>query len=84
MRDPEKATNDVSPAPRFGLTRTATECLTIGSSSISVQSPPALPDIDSDGDGMTNYAEFVAGTNPMNAADNLAPIATAFDGTTLR
>ncbi len=36
--------------------------------------------LDSDGDGRTNYAEFVAGTNPQDAADNLAPIDTSFDG----
>jgi hypothetical protein len=28
--------------------------------------------IDTDGDGMTDYAEFIAGTNPTNAASKLA------------
>ena len=27
--------------------------------------------VDSDGDGMTDYAEFIAGTNPTNAASKL-------------
>ena len=32
---------------------------------------PYDPDADSDGDGFTNRAEFLAGTNPLNAADRL-------------
>ena len=32
---------------------------------------------DSDGDGMSDYAEFIAGTNPTNAASNLRFLSTA-------
>ena len=32
---------------------------------------PYDPDADSDGDGFSNRAEFLAGTNPLNAADRL-------------
>ena len=34
-------------------------------------SPDRTPTTDTDGDGMTDYAEFIAGTNPTNAASNL-------------
>jgi hypothetical protein len=35
---------------------------------------------DNDGDGMSNYGEFVAGTNPTDPTDNLGPISSSFDG----
>ncbi|HJT82777.1 MAG TPA: hypothetical protein VJ719_16390, partial [Chthoniobacterales bacterium] len=35
---------------------------------------------DDDGDGMSNYGEFVAGTNPTDPTDNLRPANTTFDG----
>jgi hypothetical protein len=31
----------------------------------------SLPDVDSDGDGASNYEEYLAGTNPRNASDFL-------------
>jgi len=34
-------------------------------------SPDRTQQTDSDGDGMTDYAEFIAGTNPTNAASKL-------------
>jgi len=34
-------------------------------------SPSRTQSADSDGDGMTDYAEFIAGTDPTNAASNL-------------
>jgi len=37
---------------------------------------PASPDADSDGDGFSNRAEFLAGTGPLNAADRLHIAAT--------
>jgi len=43
----------------------------------------ASPTDDSDGDGRTNYAEFVDGTDPLDPNDHLAPTATEFDGTTV-
>ncbi|HEY4281502.1 MAG TPA: glycosyl hydrolase family 28 protein [Chthoniobacterales bacterium] len=41
------------------------------------------PTEDNDGDGMTNYAEYVAGTNPKDPADRLAPVTVSSDGTTV-
>lgn len=38
---------------------------------------------DDDGDGMSNYAEFVAGTNPKDPTDNLRPLTASSDGTTI-
>ena len=38
---------------------------------------------DDDGDGMSNYAEFVAGTNPKDPTDRLAPMSVTSDGTTV-
>lgn len=43
----------------------------------------AAPDADSDGDGMSNYGEFTAGTDPLDPADHLAPMSAASDGTTV-
>ena len=37
------------------------------------------PDADSDGDGFSNRAEFLAGTNPLNAADRLVIAAAGAD-----
>ncbi len=39
----------------------------------SASSPEGAPDADSDGDGMTNRAEFLAGTDPRNGASFLVP-----------
>jgi hypothetical protein len=36
------------------------------------------PDADSDGDGASNYSEYLAGTNPTNAADFLRITSTTF------
>jgi Matrixin/Carboxypeptidase regulatory-like domain len=49
-------------------------------------SPQAAPGFDADGDGMTNGAEFVAGTVPTNAASRLAMLSpsNAAGGTTVR
>jgi Glycosyl hydrolases family 28/Bacterial TSP3 repeat len=43
----------------------------------------ADPNADTDGDGVSNYAEFVAGTNPLDPSDHLAPTSVSFDGTTV-
>ncbi len=43
----------------------------------------ASPTADDDGDGMSNYAEFVAGTNPKDPTDRLAPTSVTSDGTTV-
>ncbi len=43
----------------------------------------ANPNDDTDGDGVTNYGEFVAGTNPLDPADRLAPVNVSDDGTTV-
>jgi hypothetical protein len=43
----------------------------------------ASPTADDDGDGMSNYAEFVAGTNPKDPTDNLVPLSASSDGTTV-
>ena len=37
---------------------------------------------DSDGDGYSNYAEFVAGTNPLDPIDRPGLINSSYDGTT--
>jgi hypothetical protein len=37
---------------------------------------------DTDGDGMSNYAEFVTGTNPINATDHLSPATVNYNGMT--
>jgi hypothetical protein len=79
---PEKATNDVSNL----ITRVDTdgngipddwEQLYFGSAT------GADPNADSDGDGANNYAEFVAGTNPLDPTNHLAPLSVTFDGTTV-
>jgi polygalacturonase len=43
----------------------------------------ASANLDSDGDGATNYEEFVAGTSPLDPADRLRPIDSSYDGTTV-
>ncbi|MEY2485329.1 MAG: hypothetical protein QOH39_977 [Verrucomicrobiota bacterium] len=43
----------------------------------------ASPTVDSDGDGVSNYDEFLAGTNPLNPMDHLAPTGIVNDGTTV-
>src|SRR5262249_494508 len=76
---PEKATTDVASL----LTRSDTdgdglpndwEQQYFGSTTA------ANPNDDSDGDGMTNYAEFVCGTNPTDPTDRLTPTNAGFDG----
>jgi polygalacturonase len=42
----------------------------------------ASPDADSDGDGASNSAEFIAGTNPLDPLDRLSAINSSYDGTT--
>jgi hypothetical protein len=42
----------------------------------------ASPDADSDGDGASNSAEFMAGTNPLDPLDRLSAINSSYDGTT--
>jgi autotransporter-associated beta strand protein len=37
----------------------------------STNNPAGAPDADADGDGMNNYAEFLAGTNPTNSSSLL-------------
>jgi hypothetical protein len=46
-------------------------------------STAGLPNDDADGDGVTNYAEFVTGTNPRIAADHFGPMSVSSDGTTV-
>jgi polygalacturonase len=43
----------------------------------------AAPDADADGDGVTNYGEFVAGTDPTNPSDHLMVTNTFFEGSTV-
>jgi len=43
----------------------------------------ASPTADSDGDGQSNYAEFVTGTNPLDPNDHLRPMGVGYDGTTV-
>ncbi len=40
-----------------------------------IATPNRTQDTDSDGDGMSDYAEFIAGTNPTNAASKLVFLA---------
>jgi hypothetical protein len=79
---PEKATNDVSNL----VTRVDTdgdgmpddwEQQYFGSAT------GADPNADPDGDGFSNYAEFVAGTNPLDPTDHLALVSAVSDGTTV-
>lgn len=42
--------------------------------------PAGAPDQDPDGDGVTNYQEFLAGTNPLNGASIFQPQLTAASG----
>gem|GEM_PF-6649955 len=41
------------------------------------------PNVDSDGDGVSNYAEFVAGTSPLDPNARLTPVSITSDATTV-
>jgi hypothetical protein len=50
----------------------------------STTNPAAAPAADPDNDGMSNWAEFLAGTNPTNSASVLRVTAIAREGNDLR
>jgi hypothetical protein len=79
---PEKATNDVSGL--FIRTDTDNDGLPNDWEQLYFGSTTGgNPNDDTDGDGMSNYAEFVSGTNPLDPADRLTPTNAGFDGTTV-
>jgi hypothetical protein len=41
------------------------------------------PNDDSDGDGVSNYGEYVTGTNPTDPTDHFGPMTASSDGTTI-
>ena len=50
----------------------------------STTNPDAAPDADPDGDGMSNWAEFLAGTDPTNSASALRIASIAVETSDLR
>jgi len=78
---PEKATNDVS---NF-LIRSDTDGDGLPDDweqQYFASTTAANANDDSDGDGVSNYGEYVTGTNPTNPGSRLGPATVAYDGMT--